>query len=432
VQPIESDAERIARRQLTDRPGHLGLHLRQLARDRDARIQRERQHERDEPDPGDERVGRRPDEFHDEEAHEEDASAGVGDQVKLPQEGPEQRAGEHAALDGIGRLEDAERLWCDEQAENRHPAKPHHERQQREVPDGEHPVIIIARVEDQSLDWLIGEVLHTLARGARIAPPALILLLRRYGATGRADIGEALGPALAAALDGVHSLDRSIERSAWLSLFVEAAAISDDDRLPAAAAGLVARLRNEWPARGELEPAVRSVDACLGAASTLPDLFNPSGLVPAAVDELERVVHLAYRPGEGLPHTLVDPEGGRGTLGDHVATASTLLTAYAITGRLPYSMLAEELMQYARRTDPEAGGSDLERFLARADAARVLCRLAKLHEDADYRQAAVTADNAAYAEEAKRALAALASTCRAHGADAALYGLALGELQDLR
>lgn len=287
-------------------------------------------------------------------------------------------------------------------------------------------------MEDQSLDWLTGEVLQALARGARVAPSALILLLRRYGATGRADIGEALGPALAAALDGAGSLDASTQRSAWLSVFVEAAAISDDDRLPAAAAGLVARLRSEWPARGELELAVRSVDACLGAAGALPDVFNPGGLVPAAIDELERVVRLAYRPGEGLPHTLLEPEGARGTLGDHVATASALLTAYAITGRLPYSMLAEELVQCARRTEPDAGASDLERFLARADAARVLCRLAKLHEDEGYRQAAVTAVGAAYAEEATRALAALASTCRNHGADAALYGIALGELHDLR
>jgi len=287
-------------------------------------------------------------------------------------------------------------------------------------------------VEDERLDWLVEEVLRTLARGAQIAPAALILLLRRYAATGRDDIGEALGPALAAALDAARSLDASVQRSAWLSLFVEAAAISDDDRLSAAAAGLVARLRAEWPARGELEPAVRSVDACLSAASTLPELFNPRGLVPAAIDELERVVRLAYRPGEGLAHTLREPEGTRGTLGDHVATASALLTAYAITGRLPYSMLAEELMQFARRTHPEAGVSDLERFIARTEAARVLCRLAKLHEDEDYRQAAaiaVSADYADYAEEAKRALAALASTCRDHGADAALYGIALGELQ---
>jgi len=287
-------------------------------------------------------------------------------------------------------------------------------------------------VHDAVIDWLIGQVLESLARNQPITPAALTFLLRRYAATGAEAFSEALGSALAAALDGAAEVEDPRERSEWLSLFVEAAAISEDDRLRDAAAALVSRLRSDWPARGELEPAVRSVDACLSAASALPDLFNPRELVPAAIDEIEHVVRVVYQPGGGLAHTLREPKGARGTLRDHVATASALLTAYAITGRLPYSMLAEELMQFAQRTNPEPGASDLERFIARSEAARVLCRLAKLHEDADYRQVAVIAVSSNYADDAKRTLADLACSYADHGADAAIFGIALGELHGLR
>ena len=287
-------------------------------------------------------------------------------------------------------------------------------------------------MDDATIDRLIGKVLESLARNERIAPAPLTFLLRCYATTGAEVFSVALGPALAAALDGAAEVKDPRERAEWLTLFVEAAAISDDDRLRDAAAGLVSRLRQEWPARGELEPAVRSVDACLSAASVLPDRFNPRELVPAAIDELEHVVRVVYQPGGGLAHTLSEPRGARGTLRDHVATASALLTAYAVTGRLPYSMLAEELIQFAQRTSPEAGASELERFITRSEAARVLCRLAKLHEDADYRQVAVIAVSSDYAADAKRELADLARTYADHGADAAVFGLALGELGHLR
>jgi hypothetical protein len=287
-------------------------------------------------------------------------------------------------------------------------------------------------VDDAAIDWLIGQVLESLARNQPIAPAAVTFLLRRYVATGAEALSGALGSALAAALDGAADVEDPRARSEWLSLFVEAAAISEDGRLRDAAAALVSRLRSDWPARGKLEPAVRSVDACLSAASALPDLFNPRELVPAAIDELEHVVRVVYQPGDGLAHTLREPNGARGTLRDHVATASALLTAYAITGRLPYSMLAEELMQFAQRTNPEPGASDLERFVARSEAARVLCRLAKLHEDDEYRQVAVIAVSSDYADAAKRTLADLACTYADHGADAAIFGIALSERQGLR
>ena len=64
--------------------------------------------------------------------------------------------------------------------------------------------------------------------------------------------------------------------------------------------------------------------------------------MPRAIDELEHAVAASYRPGEGLVGS--GPAAGRGSADDHVRAASALLTAFEMTGRLPYSMLAEELI----------------------------------------------------------------------------------------
>ena len=56
----------------------------------------------------------------------------------------------------------------------------------------------------------------------------------------------------------------------------------------------------------------------------------------------------------------------------------------------------------------------------------MLCRLAALHDDPDYRGAAVIADGADYRADASRILEAQAARARAGSAsDAAAYGLAL-------
>jgi uncharacterized protein YyaL (SSP411 family) len=255
--------------------------------------------------------------------------------------------------------------------------------------------------------------------------------LRRYAATFRDDLRDALGSALARALEAA-SVERDSRRcSEWLVLFVEASALADDDRLRPAADALAGALRALWPSRGDVSPAMRSVDACLSAASD----DNANALVPAAIDELERVVGLAYAPGEGLTHAIHDPSGEAGDLGDHVAAISALLTAHAVTGRLPYSMLAEELMQFARRTwwDEVRGGfpANPAHFVSSCESVRVLCRLAALHEDADYRKAAVVARQSDYADDARRTLESLGLSYRSQGLDAALYGIALDEYLSL-
>lgn len=297
-------------------------------------------------------------------------------------------------------------------------------------------------MSEAAVDWIVGRVLEALAQGDRVSPAGLTLLLRRYAATGRADLGEALGAALARALDSVTSPDRPDDgQSEWLALFVEASSISEDERLPAAAAALVAVLSRGWPARGPLAPSMRSIDACLSAAH----LGNEDAVAVAAIDELERIVGAAYEPGEGLTG---------GDLLDHAAGAATLLTAFTIAGRLPYAMLAEELIQYARRTwwddarggffgrqpeNVERGTENVERrtenaelFLPNCEVARVLCRLASLHADPDYRQMAVIANDAHYADDARRTLEALEPAYRHRGAESAPYGLALDEYNRMR
>jgi hypothetical protein len=281
--------------------------------------------------------------------------------------------------------------------------------------------------------------LAALERHEAIEPSALTLLVRSY-ATGREDVSDALSSALGAALLEV-SPDRTAGRGTpdrapdWIWLLIEAGAVSHDDRLHTAAADLVSLLRREWPLTGSVHAAMRSLDACLCASTPIDRL----DLVPGIIDELERVVGLTYRPGIGLTRTISPSEPAGGDLGDHAASASALLTAYSLTERLPYSMLAEELMQVARRqwwvesvgAFAPADDASLDWFEKNCGAARVLCRLAVLCADRDYRRAAVVAEEGDYAGDASRILGRLASSIDRFGLAAAPYGLALIELEAL-
>lgn len=284
--------------------------------------------------------------------------------------------------------------------------------------------------EERAIEWLIARILDALTRGDAVGPLALTLLLRRYCTTDRAELADALGPALAAA--AAREFDNPVPADAdWLTLFVESAAVSDDARLRGAGERLIAALRRQWAAVG-VEPATWSIGACLMAA----DLVDPRELIPVAIDELERIVGAVYRPGVGLGNLVTVPEAVRGLLGDHVRAASALLTAHERTGRLPYAMLAEELMQFMLRTmsDTYEGGF-VDRFgdscnkslILNCEAARVLMRLAALHGTPAYRNAAVLAPGVDYAEDAARVLVSFEPEFRDHGVNAAVFGIALTE-----
>ena len=104
-------------------------------------------------------------------------------------------------------------------------------------------------------------------------------------------------------------------------------------------------------------------------------------------------------------------------------------------------MLAEELMQFARRTlwderdggffehaipAEEAGAERAKPFALNCEAARVLCRLDVLHHDAEYREGAVMADASDYAGDAARTLVSQTSNLRVQ--ESGLYGVALGRM----
>jgi hypothetical protein len=275
---------------------------------------------------------------------------------------------------------------------------------------------------DADLDAIATRVLDAAARDEPTSSAEAVFLLRQYVATGRDEVRDALGMALAHALATAAAAESSVvERAAWLTVFAEAMAIADDERIPEAVSGLAAALSAAWPAADGLRDGMASVDACLHASAVV----ESPGLVPAAIDELERVVAATYRPGTGL----VDPASAtHAHSAAHVRTASALLTAFELTGRLPYSMLAEELMQIARRSLEHDGD-----FATRCETARALCRLAALHGVADYRAAAVIAAGADYSGDAARLLQEQAAHVPAAStALAALYGVALRELMSLR
>src|ERR1700730_11376450 len=115
------------------------------------------------------------------------------------------------------------------------------------------------------LEWITGAVVAAVERGETVDAPALTFLLRRYLATDRADLRVALEPALAGALQSQAAAETTDLRAGWLVLFSEAATVSDDARIHAAAADLIGALRQEWGRVTEVDPGAASVDACLAA-----------------------------------------------------------------------------------------------------------------------------------------------------------------------
>jgi hypothetical protein len=259
-------------------------------------------------------------------------------------------------------------------------------------------------------------ITESLLRGdAPLGPAALTFLVRRYATAGGDELRPALERGLTQALDRVAGGDSA---PAWIHVLCEAAAVTDDERIVAAVADASRALRGGWPSRGSLLDATRSVDACLAAAILLDD----RGFIGQTIDELERIVGLVYQPGERLPLSLRTPDEPDGGIEEHVTAASTLLTAHDLTARLPYSMLAEELIQ-PMRFDHQTGGVPI-----RCTFARVLGRLARLHDDEEYVRAAVVARSTDYRAEARTILEAVAHSVDANREDAALFAIVTDEL----
>jgi hypothetical protein len=231
-------------------------------------------------------------------------------------------------------------------------------------------------VEDTGLDWIADALVASLT-GGTTSPSAVLFVLRSYTASGRPDLRAAIEAGLTGGLQAIAAEPDPRRRCRWLGVFAEAAALSDDERL------------------------VESVQSHLSLT----------------IDALERFVRSAYEPGEVL--------AGADITGQ-MQSALAFLTAFELTGRLPYSMLAEELLQISRREwwDGDGGGFRAN-FCANAMGAQLCCRLAALHRDADYAAGAVVAPGATYAQDAERILVTLAPIAREHLDDVAEYGMAL-------
>jgi hypothetical protein len=240
-----------------------------------------------------------------------------------------------------------------------------------------------------------------------LGPAAVTVLLREYAASGRDDCREAVEHALAEAVGAGTATSPE-----WLEALVEAASLSDDARLQEAIDAAIAAQRREWARSPSPELVARSVRASLIAASA----SNANSLASEAVDELEKLIGARYRPGAGL-----QPPHGEARLVDQVTTAAALLTAFEISARLPYAMLAEELVRFSQRALLPAS------FDASCALARVLCRLASMNENVGYRQAAITTVDASYRRDAAVVLERLEADCENAGPAAALFALAAGE-----
>jgi hypothetical protein len=265
--------------------------------------------------------------------------------------------------------------------------------------------VIAAAVEEATT-----AVLDALRRGDAPTPDALRLLLRAYAATGREDVREAIEPALAIALEMAADTS-SAGAGGWLMLFAEAADASDDARLRDVASNLALTVCMNWQAAQPIAVRAESVDAYLRALRVVG-----GASVQASIDELERLVGDAYEPGGGIA----------GAVEQEIAVASALLTAFAVTDRLPYAMLAEELLRHAHSTLLSAASLPFSTVCA---AAAALSRMGALHQLPEYRTAAVVAPDADYAADAARMLEQIAPDVHTHGLAAAPYGLAAGELQ---
>jgi hypothetical protein len=301
-------------------------------------------------------------------------------------------------------------------------------------------------VDSIAIDWITDRILQGLIRGEPVGADGLRVILHGFAATGRDDLRAALEPALGGWLvtsPDESSADETLAPVAavgpdYLLLLAEAVEVADDPALRDDVMRLVARCRQAWPSHGAVARAAAEIEACLTAGAVL----SAPPIVVAAVDELERVIGYVYEPGEGVARTVSTRSRMPGDLRDQVVTASALLRAHTVTDRLPYAMLAEELMTLAVRgwwndqdgafaAGPDAsdrtGCRDLSGFTVNCAAARVLCHLGALHADDDYRTMAAVGQQADYADRAHRLLSSLGEVYQQFGVDSAPYGLAIEE-----
>jgi hypothetical protein len=188
---------------------------------------------------------------------------------------------------------------------------------------------------------------------AALPPHAVPVLVREYVAHGADAVRAALEHALTSGLEAARDPADACTRMLWLRALAEGVAVSDDERI----------------------------------ASAVRDAM------PDAIERLELRVRRSYEPGEGLLDEPCD---------EQLRCAVALLAAFDLSGRLPYAMLAEELLQFARRWWNETEGKFDADVIANCTALDILGRLAALHRDPEYLRAAVVAPDRGYVETGRR------------------------------
>jgi uncharacterized protein len=172
----------------------------------------------------------------------------------------------------------------------------------------------------------------------------------------------------------------------------------------------------------------------IGAFIRAAAIFEDPWLRDFALHSLEAVVVPGYVPGGGIAHEHVasrppdrrDDEPVRGLLADQIRVTSALMWAHQVTGQLPYSMLAAELMTFAIRSmwdehascfrDRLEASAPFWPFALNCEAACILDRLSTMTGDPSYRDRGIAI------------LAAFSRSYRRHGMFAAPYALAIREV----
>lgn len=225
--------------------------------------------------------------------------------------------------------------------------------------------------------------------------------------------------------------------AALLDLYVHAGTVLGHERWFARAVDVVHYINRALVASNgawrisECADATRQfTDSNAAAASAMlhaAAVFQDEALGKRALDALERVLLVSYKPGQGVAHS---GAGVRGLLADQVAMAAANLDAWESTGNIVYRMMAEELMHYALRAmwDERGGGffdraidfdpgtgcpaAQLKPFTTNCDAALVLRRLA------------VAVNDAVFAKRADETLTAISGRAAESGPLAAHYLIA--------
>lgn len=225
---------------------------------------------------------------------------------------------------------------------------------------------------DEALAWVTNQLISSRT----VTPASLLFLIRHYLATGRLDVRDAIEAGLTQSLIDFETTSEASTRVQWLFVCDEASSLTD-------APWMAEMVRRQ---------------------------------LPAALDALEASVRAHYEPGCGM----IDVDTER-----QMQYAVALLDAFALAGRVPYAMLAEELCRTLRKQSFDPKLVSFGHGIATdCVAVSLLYRLAGLHRQEDYVTQAVVAADADYEAIADALAGSLDRVYRDHPAAAAQYGLA--------